>query len=113
MAEPYLTRLANKIAEMGLHTSDKVLLETRHFFSGAALYANGKICASLTPIGFGLKLPPDVRDRMISKGRGTQLRYFEKAPIKKDYVLLPEPIMDDPDELGSLVELSIAYVLGR
>ena len=110
MAEPYLELLSQKIASLRLPTSDEVLLETKHFFSGAALYANGKICASLTPAGFGLKLPTDVRNRLIEDGKGTELRYFEKAPVKRGYVALSEPIVNDPDELRSLLELSIGYV---
>ena len=64
MAEPYLSGLLEKISVFDLQTLDKdgleVELEARHFFGGAALYANGKICASWTPAGFGLKLPEPV-----------------------------------------------------
>jgi len=109
MAEPYLTALSEKIAELELSTSEGVVLECKHFFSGAALYANGKICASLTPAGFGLKLPAEVRDRLITEGEGTELRYFEKAPIKKEYVALSESVVDDLERLKSLLELSIGY----
>ena len=110
MAEPYLEIPAEKIAAADLPASDGVLLETRHFFSGAALYANGNICASLTPAGFGLKLPAEVRDRLIEKGEGRKLRYFAKAPIKKQYVALSQSVVDDPDALRSLLEQCIAYV---
>ena len=113
VAQPFLTQLATKIAGVGLQTSDEIQLETKHFFSGAALYANGKICASLTPAGFGLKLPSDVRNRLIENGKGTELRYFEKAPVKKEYVSLAEPVANDPDELRPLLELSIEHVLRR
>lgn len=110
MAEPYLAMLAEKIADLDLPTSEEVLLESRHFFSGAALYANGNICASLTPAGFGLKLPTEVRRKLIEKGEGRELRYFEKAPIKKQYVALSESVVDDPKALRSLLEQCIAYV---
>ena len=113
MAEPYFQMLSEQIASLDLPAADHVLLERRHFFSGAALYADGKICASLTPAGFGLKLPPEVRARLLSEGAGTELRYFEKAPVKKDYVALSESTVKDPDALRPLVELSIAYVLQR
>ena len=111
MAEPYLELLSKKVASLNLRTSDEVLLETKHFFSGAALYANGKICASLTPAGFGLKLPSDVRNRLIENGTGSELRYFETAPVKKDYVVLSERTANDLEELRSLLELSISSVL--
>ena len=81
MAEPYLEALSRKIAALDLSVSDEVRLECKHFFSGAALYANGKICASLTPAGFGLKLPAKLRDRLIEKGEARELRYFAKAPL--------------------------------
>ena len=110
MAEPYLTTLSRKIAELELPASEGIVLECKHFFSGAALYANGKICASLTPAGFGLKLPAEVRERLITEGEGQELRYFEKAPVKKEYVALSASAVDDPEKLKSLLELSICYV---
>jgi len=76
--------LPKKIAGLELQNTTGIPLETKHFFSGAALYANGKICASFTPAGFALKLPADTRDRLFEDGRGTELRYFEKSPVKKD-----------------------------
>ena len=111
MAEPYLESLTKKIDTLELPTSDELILEFKHFFSGAALYANGKICASLTPAGFGLKVPGDVRKRLIDVGEGGELHYFVKAPVKKMYVVLPQAVVDDPQRLRSLLELSIAYVL--
>ena len=110
MAEPYLELLSEQIATLDLPDTDGVLLESRHFFSGAALYANGRICASLTPAGFGLKLPAEVRDGLIGNGEGRELRYFPKAPIKKQYVVLSESLVDDPKALRSLLEQCIAYV---
>ena len=113
MAEPYLKMLSQKIEELNLPSSDQDLLECKHFFSGAALYADGKIIGSLTPVGFGLKLPADVRERLIKKGDGTELRYFEKAPVKRKYVLLSESVVDDPRALKELLDLSIRYVLEK
>jgi TfoX/Sxy family transcriptional regulator of competence genes len=111
MAEPYLEMLSQMITSLNLPNSDEVLLECKHFFSGAALYANGKICASLTPAGFGLKLPANFRQRLIEAGDATELRYFDKAPVKKEYVVLSQSIVEDLDEMKSLVILSIRYVV--
>ena len=110
MAEPFLTALSEKITARDLPTSDEIHLESRHFFSGAALYANGRICASLTPAGFGLKLPAKVREKLINDGDGHELRYFENSPVKKDYVALSKSVAEDPRTLRSLLELSIGYV---
>ncbi len=110
MAQPYLDMLSKMITNLGIPASKDVSLECKHFFSGAALYANGKICASLTPAGFGLKLPTEVRNRLIDDGDGKELRYFETAPIKKEYVALSQSVVDDPERLKQLVNLSISYV---
>ena len=112
MAEPYLKRLVELIADLELRIQKEVSLECKHFFSGAALYADGKICASLTPQGFGLKLPAETRDRMFEEGEGVPLRYFEGAPIKKEYVLLSMTITDDRMRLRELISCSIGYIAG-
>jgi hypothetical protein len=62
-------------------------LDCRHFFAGAAVYRNGSIVASLTPVGLAFKVPDEVRAALIQSGRAKQLRYFPSAPIKHDYVL--------------------------
>lgn len=111
MAEPYLKTLSQKIDGLDLPDSDQILLECKHFFSGAALYANGKIIGSLTPAGFGLKLPADARERLINKGDASELRYFDKAPVKRKYVALSDSVVDDPHTLKELLALSIRYVL--
>jgi TfoX/Sxy family transcriptional regulator of competence genes len=96
---------------LGLPANQQVELECKHFFSGAALYANGKICASLTPAGFGLKLPQEIRDRMIDEEEGVELRYFENAPVKRDYIALSQAIVEDPTKMKALLAQSIHYVL--
>ena len=53
MAQPYFDRLTAKLREADL-SKRGVVLECRHFFSGAALYANDKIFASLTPAGLAV-----------------------------------------------------------
>ena len=113
MAEPYLETLSKKITSLELSTFREVALECKHFFSGAALYANGKVCASLTPAGFGLKLPQKVRDRMVNEGKGKELRYFENAPVKREYIALSQAIVEDPTRIKSLLVQSIDYVLER
>lgn len=111
MAEPYLSMLSEQIETLDLPATDQAQLECKHFFSGAALYANGRIMGSLTPAGFGLKLPAEVRERLIEDGDGSELRYFEKAPVKKKYVALSDSLVDDSKVLRELILTSIRYVL--
>ena len=81
-----------------MNSDDRVgVLECRHFFSGAALYRDGSIVASLTPVGLAFKVPTEVRDSLLESGRAIPLRYFPKSPIKRDYVLFPDPAIDRSD----------------
>jgi TfoX/Sxy family transcriptional regulator of competence genes len=111
MAKEYLDRLTDLMAGIAPSVSSTANLEINHFFSGAAVYADGRICISLTPAGFALKLPADLRDELM-KEEGTQhLQYFPKGPIKKEYVVLPQRLMDDLERLSFLVGKSIDYAL--
>ena len=87
-----------------------VKLECKHFFSGAAVYANGRICMSLTPAGFALKLPEEACDTLLKKG-AKRLRYFPDGPIKKDYVVLPTTMLNDTKTLRRWMRVSVAYAL--
>ncbi|MBE9558715.1 MAG: hypothetical protein IMF08_17785 [Proteobacteria bacterium] len=85
MAEPWLRDLQS-LLERTLSSPDPgAALEYRHFFSGAAAYAGGKIFMSLTPAGLALKLPAEARVQLMEAG-AKPLRYFPKAPLKKEYV---------------------------
>jgi len=107
MAEKYLKEL---IEVMDNVRFKDVSLEYKHFFSGAAVYVNGKICMSLTPVGFALKLSEESR-KFLKKEKGAKpLRYFPKAPIKKEYVILPNEMLSDQKELNLWIKESVKYV---
>ncbi len=81
-----------------MRADDRVgVLECRHFFSGAAVYRDGSIVASLTPVGLAFKVPTEVHDRLLESGRAQPLRYFPRSPIKRDYVLFPDSAIDPGD----------------
>lgn len=88
-----------------------VNLEYKHFFSGAAVYANGRICISLTPAGFAIKLPEKSREVLLKEKGTKSLRYFPKGPIKKDYVVLSKAMVKDMKLLRSWVKVTIEYAL--
>ena len=111
MAKEYLDRLINLMAEIAPHLSTPANLEVKHFFSGAALYADGRICMSWTPAGFALKLPDDLRAKLRKEKGAKELQYYPNAPVKKEYVVLPQWLVDDREILGCWVEQSIDRVL--
>jgi len=110
MAQIYLDQLNTLMQRAVGNRFPAAQLTCKHFFSGAAVYANGKICMSLTPVGFALKLPPEVRDRLL-KEKGTKpLQYFPQGPIKKEYVILPKRMLIDTRTLRRWVKRCIEYV---
>ena len=113
MAKRYLERLSAEIHGATPESLRDVELECKHFFSGAALYANGKICASLTPAGFAIKLPEKSRAVLLKQRRARRLRYFANGPVKKEYVVLVPAIVDDPVELWRWLTTGIKYVARR
>ena len=82
MAKKYLDKLSELMKRVALGRFGKAKLELKHFFSGAAVYANGKICMTLTPVGFAIKLPERSRN-ILMKQKGTKaFRYFPKGHVK-------------------------------
>ncbi len=111
MAKAYLDKLSAYIERVTSGGFDDVMLDCRHFFSGAALYANGNICITLTPVGLALKLSEETRDKLLKNRSVVALRYFPKGPIKKDYVLFPKGVDDGRKGLHQYVQESIVYAL--
>ena len=112
MAKEYLDKLSIIMDQATAHRVKEIELECKHFFSGAALYyADGRICISLTPAGFALKLSESNREILLKEKGTKNLRYFPKGPIKKDYVVLPKAILNDAKALRLWVKRSIEYAL--
>lgn len=111
MAKEYLEKLSVFVKEATAEISDEINLECKHFFSGAALYANYRICITLTPNGLGIKLPKDVREKLLKNKEAMPLKYFKSAPIKTEYVLFPDGLEHGGKVYHQYVNESIAYVL--
>ena len=90
MAKEYYDKLSNLINELDLEADIELQLVMKHFFNGAALYINGVICASWSPVGLAFKLPEYEVNSLISCGEAKPLKYFPKGHVKKGYVLFEE-----------------------
>ena len=110
MAKEYLERLSELIKRAKLEKLKNAKLEIKHFFSGAAVYVNSSICITLTPVGLAIKLPEQLRNKLIKQKNAKTLRYFAKGHIKKDYAVLPESILTDIKNLRLWLKTSIEYV---
>ncbi|MBI1807800.1 MAG: TfoX/Sxy family protein [Ignavibacteria bacterium] len=110
MAKEYLKQLDTLIKQATSGRFQNVDLECKHFFSGAAVYANGRIFISLTPVGFAIKLPEEARHTLMKKKGVKPLRYFPEGPIKKDYVILPNTMLNEMNTLRRWIQISIEHV---
>jgi TfoX/Sxy family transcriptional regulator of competence genes len=110
MAAPYLDDLRALLGPVTDALPSAVEVAFKHFFGGAALYVDGRICIILTPVGLALKLPEDARAELMARG-GTPLRYFPKAPVKKHYAVVPAALRENESEFRPWAHRSIDYVL--
>jgi len=111
MTKEYLDKLSDLINKIYASKPVDLQLDIKHFFSGAAVYANGKICITLTPVGLAMKLPEKNRIKLLKEKGVKHLRYFPKAPIKKEYVVFSESKIKDLSGLKKLIKTSINYVI--
>jgi hypothetical protein len=91
MAKEYLEKLSSLVNALNIEADIASPMEVKHFFSGAALYVNGVICASWSPVGLAFKLPEGEVAVLIDSGRAKPLKYFPKGHIKKGYALFADP----------------------
>ena len=111
MTQEYLEQLNGLIGRLTSSSLMGAKLECKHFFSGAAVYADGRICMSWTPVGFAIKLPETLRNTLVNQQDAKYLRYFPKGPIKKDYVVLPKSMLNQTRTLRRLAKTSVEYAL--
>jgi len=111
MAKEYLEKLSIFIDMVAATCAEETSLECRHFFSGAALYVNNKICTTLTPGGLAIKLPESTRTNLFRNNQAIPLRYFSGGPVKKEYALFSQGIDNVDDDLIAYVKQGIDHVL--
>jgi hypothetical protein len=91
MATEYFEKLSQLISILEIEDEVTAQLEVKHFFSGAALYANEIICVSWSPVGLAFKLPELEVTELISSGKARPLKYFDNGHVKKGYAMFENP----------------------
>lgn len=87
-------------------------VRARPFFGGAALYAGGAICATLSHSGFALKLPLEQRAHLAASGAAKPHRFVPTGPVKREYVRIADDARLRDSQLPLLAD-AITYALGR
>lgn len=91
MAKQYFEKLSKLVTTLNFEHETNSQLEIKHFFSGAALYSDGQMCASWSPAGLAFKLPDQEANDLIGSGEAIPLKYFPKGHIKSGYALFENP----------------------
>ena len=97
MAKEYFEKLTNLVSELNINNEVSSKIEIKHFFSGAALYANETICASWSPSGLAFKLPEYKVNKLLKEGKAMPLKYFPQGHVKKGYALFENPNEKKPN----------------
>lgn len=106
VAKKYQERLHSLLAQIDIGHD----VQVQPFFGGAAAYTNGRIFLSLTKVGFAVKLSAAERQELLQVEGARKLQYFPNAPVKKEYVVLPDYMLKDSHILRQWVVKSISYV---
>lgn len=85
----------------------------RPMFGGLFAYADGKPFASLSNVGLALKFSGSEFDTMLALPGAAPLRYEQDQPASKSYVVVPEPMLSEPDELRAWVLRSVSSLSAK
>ena len=109
MAKFYLEKLTQLVSDLDIEDELAVALEVKHFFSGAALYADKVICASWSPAGIAFKLSESEVAELIASGIAKPLKYFAKGHVKKGYALFEHPELEKKSMLKSFILKAVEH----
>ena len=109
MNDAYLAELKGLLdrAVPGLASTDR--LTFKGVFGAVGGFVDGNIFVSCGRFGVALRLSPTTLDVVFEEEGVTQLRYFEKGHIKKEYAVLPKWILKDGARTTELVDESVRY----
>lgn len=79
-------------------------------FGGMAAYAHGRTFALLSSVGLALKLPPEAKADLLTEPGARPLQFDEGGVVFKQYVIVPDEIVNEPNKLSYWIEESTRYV---
>ncbi|MBS0471235.1 MAG: TfoX/Sxy family protein [Proteobacteria bacterium] len=83
-----------------------VVWRFRPMFGGIGVYANDKMCVSLSDVGLAVKLSGDAHAELLKLKGAKPLQYEPGAPVSKTYVVVPDAMLADRRKLGHWLALA-------
>ena len=87
-----------------------VELRFKPMFGGIGVYADGRMCMTLSDAGVALKLGGAARETLLRLPGAAPLRYDPDGPPSKSYVVVPSSILADRVLLRQWIGTSAAFV---
>jgi len=78
-------------------------------FGGIGVYANDKMCVSLSDIGLAVKLGPADQDALLKLKGAKRLQYEPSLPPSKTYIVVPDALLADRKTLRHWLAVSAAH----
>ncbi|MEM7207737.1 MAG: TfoX/Sxy family protein [Pseudomonadota bacterium] len=113
MAKKYLLPLSEIVEEALAKREDEIEPVFKHFFSGATLSVNRNTCINFSPAGFAVKLSQRDRDALVTQHNAKPLKFEGTGPVRREYVILPKPLLEDKETLHRWVNASIDFVINE
>lgn len=85
-----------------------VVWRYRPMFGGIGVYADDKMCVSLSDIGLAVKLAGEAHAGLLKLKGAKPLQYEPSMPPSKTYVVVPPGVLADAKALGHWLALSAA-----
>ena len=79
-------------------------------FGGVGVYANDKMCVSLSDVGLAVKLPPAEQETLLKLKGARRLQYEPSSPPSKSYIVVPDAMLSDAAALGRWLAVSADFV---
>ena len=83
----------------------------RPMFGGIGVYANDKMCVSLSDIGLAVKLAPAEQEVLLKLKGAKRLQYEPSMPPSKTYIVVPDAMLSDRKALGHWLAISAAHAV--
>ena len=109
LKEKYLSTIKNLLRQTHPSLEVDYDLAFKPCFGAVAAYVNGNIFATCGKFGMALKLPTIIVEQLLSEQGGRLLKYSANGRIKKNYVVIPNELLVDRENLGHLVGQSVDY----
>lgn len=111
MSKEELEKMRDAVELAAENLPPDIELTFRSMFGGMGASVRGRMFASLSNVGLGLKLPTHAQPDLLAHDGAAYLQYDADAPASKSYVVVPSGFLTDTALLAPFVERSVTYAL--